>query len=286
MSAMFSTVQNEVRLQRRGTSVARGSAQAESSETTRTGGNRSLERGIEILRAFRPGSDLLGNGELAERSGLPRATVSRLTRTLVDAGLLEEDRRHRAYRLAAPVLSLAHAMRTGSPVLATAGPMMRETAEKMRINVGLAVADREEMVYLESVRYARRVSLRNVVAGQRVPMELTSLGRAWMSQASESMRRALFERFEARRQHGWPAMAAEIDAAIQMVEERGFCWAAWQPQVLALATPLVVPGHPIYVLNMSIADAETIEQAEREVERLHQPLLELGRRISDAIADI
>jgi DNA-binding IclR family transcriptional regulator len=31
--------------------------------------NRSLERGIEILRAFRPGSTLLGNGELAERTG-------------------------------------------------------------------------------------------------------------------------------------------------------------------------------------------------------------------------
>jgi hypothetical protein len=29
--------------------------------------NRSLERGIEILRAFRPGADLLGNGEIAER---------------------------------------------------------------------------------------------------------------------------------------------------------------------------------------------------------------------------
>ena len=55
--------------------------------------NRSLERGIEILRAFRPGSDLLGNGELAERTGLSPATVSRLTQTLVGAGLLEHDRR-------------------------------------------------------------------------------------------------------------------------------------------------------------------------------------------------
>jgi DNA-binding IclR family transcriptional regulator len=79
--------------------------------------NRSLERGISILRAFRPGSDLLGNGELAERTGLSRATVSRLTQTLVDSGMLEHDRRQRAYRLAAPVLSLAHAMRSGSPVL-------------------------------------------------------------------------------------------------------------------------------------------------------------------------
>ena len=41
-----------------------------------------------------------------------------------------------------------------------------------------SVADRDDMIYLESVRYARRVSLRNVVAGQRVPIELTALGRA------------------------------------------------------------------------------------------------------------
>src|SRR5579872_5266919 len=50
------------------------------------GDNRSLQRGIDILRAFRPGIDMLGNGELAERTRLPKATVSRLTRTLVNAG--------------------------------------------------------------------------------------------------------------------------------------------------------------------------------------------------------
>jgi len=147
--------------------------------------NRSLQRGIEILRAFGPGSDLHGNGELAERTGLSRATISRLAQTLVDCGMLERDRRRRAYRLAAPVLSLAHAMRTGSPVLAAAGPMMRKEAERHKINVGLAVADRHEMVYLESVRYSRRVSWRSVVAGQRVPMELTSLGRAYLAAIGE-----------------------------------------------------------------------------------------------------
>ena len=93
--------------------------------------NRSLERGVEILRAFRPGSTLLGNGELAERTQLSPATVSRLPQTLVGAGLLEHDRPARAYRLAAPVLSLAHAMRTGSTVLQVAAPLMRALAEKL-----------------------------------------------------------------------------------------------------------------------------------------------------------
>jgi len=47
-------------------------------------------------------------------------------------------------------------------------------AESKRIDVGLAAPDRDEMVYLESIRYSRKVAFRNVVSGQRVPMELTS----------------------------------------------------------------------------------------------------------------
>jgi len=253
---------------------------------TRSPGNRSLERGIEILRAFRPGSDLLGNGELAERAGLPRATVSRLTRTLVDAGLLEEDRRHRAYRLAAPVLSLAHAMRSGSPVLASAGPMMRALAEKLRVNVGLAVADRDNMIYLESVRYARRVSLRNVVAGQRVPIELTSLGRAWLAVAPRREREATLQRLRERRSKGVEALLEEIEQAAESVRDKGYCWASWQPQVLSLATPLAVPGHPVYVLNISVGDAMTPEQAEQFVSTLSEPLMALAAEIREVIAQI
>lgn len=248
--------------------------------TARGDRNRSLERGIALLRAFRPGSDLLGNGELAERTGLSRATVSRLAQTLVDSGMLEHDRRCRAYRLAAPVLSLAHAMRTGSPMLQVAGPLMREEAEKRKINVGLAMADRDEMVYLESVRYSRRVSWRNVVAGQRVPMELTSLGRAWLAVAPEEVRQRLMAQFRDRRDAGWPALERDIVAAMADVRALGFCTAAWQPQVVALATPVVVAGHPVHALNMSVTGDAAVTEV---VQRLREPLLALARRLGKAL---
>lgn len=51
------------------------------------------------------------------------------------------------------------------------------------------------MVYLESIRYNRRVALRNVVSGQRVPMELTSLGRAYPSTISAARRKLLHASF-------------------------------------------------------------------------------------------
>ena len=140
--------------------------------------NRSLERGVELLRAFRPGTEVLGNAELAERTGLSRPTVTRLAQTLVGCGLLQQDAPTRAYRLAPAVLSLAQAMRAGCNELQLAAPLMREVAERNHLNVGLAAPDRDEMVYLESIRYNRRVALRSVVSGQRVPTERTSLGRA------------------------------------------------------------------------------------------------------------
>jgi DNA-binding IclR family transcriptional regulator len=237
-------------------------------------------RGVDILRAFRPGADLLGNGEIAERTGLSRATVSRLTQTLVDTGLLEHDREQRAYRLAAPVLSLAHAMRAGSPVLAALSPLMWALAEKMRINVGLAMPDRDEMVYLESVRYNRRVALRNVVAGQRVPMELTSLGRAYLAVAGQAQRATLLSHFEARRGNEWRQLKADIETAKHCVEQHGYCVASWQPDVVALAAPLVTPGRPVYVLNVSVTSTMAVVEVEAE---LREPLSTLREQAIAAL---
>ena len=243
--------------------------------------NRSLERGVEILRAFRPGNDLLGNGELAERTGLPLATVSRLTQTLVTTGLLEHDRQARAYRLAPPVLSLAHAMRGASPLLASAAPLMRTASEKLRLNVGLAAPDRDEMVYLESFRYNRRPSLRTVVAGQRVPMELTSLGRAYLAICDDAERDRHFAAFKAHRRSGWVALARAINQSIADVRARDYCSVSWQPQVTAMSTPLIAPGYAPCVLNMSAIGEDIAPLFDTTVA---EALMTLKARILEALA--
>ena len=242
--------------------------------------NRSLERGIEILRAFRPGSDLLGNGELAERTGLSRATVSRLSQTLVGMGMLQQEPLRKGYRLAPAVLSLAHAMRSGSTMLQIAAPLMRTLAESKRINVGLAAPDRDEMVYLESIRYSRRVAFRNVVSGQRVPMELTSLGRAYLATTSTARRKTLYEVFKRRRGTQWSPLLAEIEQSIRSVRESGFCVASWQAEVVALATPITM-AQTCYSLNVSVSTGESVGAV---VEALTVPLLELREAILSAIS--
>ena len=226
--------------------------------------NRSLERGIDIIRAFRQGSNLLGNGEIAERTGLSKSTVSRLTQTLVACGMLQVEAGSRSYRLAPLVLSLAHSMRGGSRVLAIAAPIMKITAERYKINVGLASPDQDEMVYLESIRYNRRASLRRVVSGQRVPMELTSLGRAYLAVAPQEQRTKLFDHFTKVRGQQWPSLLMQIKEAKKAITSLGYCAASWQPEVLALAVPLSAGGH-LYSLNVSVSSDKDPDQLTQEL---------------------
>jgi DNA-binding IclR family transcriptional regulator len=245
--------------------------------------NRSLKRGIAILRAFRPGTELLGNSEIAERTGLPRASISRLTNTLTEAGWLEHDARERAYRLGAPVLTLGHAMRSGSAVLRTATPAMTALARRMHINVGLAVRDDEEMVYLESVRFNARGSQRSVVSGQRVPIELTALGRAWCAVAPDTERAALMAQWKRERRTRWRQLEREIADAAANVARRGYCVASWQPQVVALAKPLVFARMPIHVLNVSVTTSDTVASVVRALE---QPLLALAAQLQEQLDEL
>ena len=237
---------------------------------------------MTILRAFRPGSSLLGNGELSERTGLSRPTVTRLTQTLVGCGALERDARTGTYRLGPLMLSLGLSMRNASICVSKGLPVMSALAEKYRVNVGLSIADRDEMVYLESLRVHRSISPRHIVAGQRVPIELTSLGRAYLSTLTLKQRTLLYDVFAQRNPRRWPQLQLEIERSLESMEAEGYCSASWHPGVIALATPVRCPDLPVHVLNMSLASAHPLakritELADHLMEASHQIALEVER---------
>lgn len=235
-----------------------------------TPGSRSLERGLSIIRAFRPGRPLLTNAEIAERTGLPRPTVSRLTRSLVDAGFLEYDVPAAAYRLGAPFLGFGQTVRQGSTVLAAALPLMREIAEGLYINVGLAVADAGDMIYLDSVRKSRLGLFRHVVSGSRVPLAETALGRAWLAGIGAEARDQVLQRLAAAYGARWERLAAGVRASIEQVETRGYCSVAWQVGMVSIAAPLAVPGQQVHAFNISFTAADDLR---RELELRYAPLL-------------
>ncbi len=243
--------------------------------------NRSLVRGLEILRAFKPGIDVLGNSELSERTGLPRSTVSRLTGTLVRAGFLQHDTRVGGYRLHATVLALAQAMRSGSYILNHAHDELERAARKLNVNVGLAIADHDDMIYLDALRFGPNASLRKVVSGQRVPIALTSLGRAYVSTQKGQALQTLMQRLKTRHARDWHRVRPEIEHSIAEVAESGFCIVSWQPRVIAIATPLIFEHDPVHVLNMSLYTDQEIGTVKKN---LTKPLMALRQTVLDAVS--
>ncbi len=220
---------------------------------------------------------MLGNAELAERTGLPRPTVSRLTRSLVDAGFLAYDHESRGYRLTVTVLSLAQAFRYDVPVIDVAVPLMKKVAEGEKINVSLAVADQSEMVYLESVRESRRGVFRRAEQGSRFPMELTAGGRAYLCGLSGAQRDGVLKTLAARHERDWPRIRREIDEAGRRIARDGYCIASWQPGLTVVAAPLVAPDRSLY--SVSIGFHSGPGQQQELVER-YAPML---RRLVDDI---
>ena len=244
-----------------------------------TPGSQSLARGLALIRAFRPGVGVLTNADLADRAGLPRPTVSRLTHALVDAGFLEYDHVQRGYRLTAVYLSLALSYRRSQIALDLALPLMRALAEVRRLNVGLAVLDGGEMVYLDSVRLSRLGVFRRIVPGSRIPVASTALGRACLSAMGPEDRARLMEVLAEGEGPRWPSIQAAIERALEDIDKKGYCIAFWQEGIVAIAAPLKDPAGRLYSLNVSMQESDFPEP--ESVQRCALLLKQLAETIQE-----
>lgn len=181
----------------------------------------ALGRGLLILRAFDIGDPYLGNATLAQRTGLAKATVSRLTQSLQELGYLHYRAELGKYELAPSVLALCHSYLGNMPVPAVARPAMLELAREGQVNVGLAIRDRLQMVYVESA-LGEPMSGRQRV-GLSVPIQLSAIGLACIGGMPAEQRDALMrELSQSISPADWRAISARIDEATAQVHTRGF----------------------------------------------------------------
>jgi DNA-binding IclR family transcriptional regulator len=211
----------------------------------------ALARGLEVLRAFVPNEGPLGNGEIAHRTGLPKATVARLTHTLTRLGYLTFLERLEKYQLGTAVLSLGYATLANLGIRLIARPFMQELADYARASVSMGSRDRLNMVYIEHCRPDAAITLR-LDLGSRIPVATTAMGRALLAALPDDERRYLMEHFAESDPKSWPRVRAGIEQAVEDYRTRGFTLSVgeWQPDVHAVGVAFKPPdGSPILALN-------------------------------------
>ena len=140
----------------------------------------ALARGLELLRCFSGRREVLGNLDLSNMTGLPKATVTRLTHTLVRLGYLIQVPNSTKYQLHTGVLTLGYEMLANLSIRAIAHPLMEELAEYTESAIAMASRDRLNMVYLDVVPGKSHVTMRRHI-GSQLPIHLTAIGKACLA---------------------------------------------------------------------------------------------------------
>ncbi len=156
----------------------------------------SLVRGLDILRAFRASDPTLGNLELIDRTGLPKATISRLTYALVNMGYLIYHEELGRYSIGPSTVTLGYSALSSMPVVRVAQPLLQRLADNTGVAGALGTRSGREMVYLANARALGPVTLQLNV-GSHLPIWKTAMGLAYMVEmlpaAREDLVRQLIE---------------------------------------------------------------------------------------------
>jgi IclR family pca regulon transcriptional regulator len=213
-----------------------------------------VARALGVLELFNENRPALSPAEIAELTGLNRATAYRFCQTLLELGYLAaaDDRR---FRPGLKTVALAHAALSSYELPDLAMPHLRALEQDTGETVNMAVLDGTDVVYLARVLSAHLITLRLTV-GSRLPAYATSLGRAILAHLPQAEVNDILDRTEmVNRTDRTITSRRALLAELARIREQGF---ALNDQELSLglrgvAAPVFgTSGQPIAAVNLSL----------------------------------
>ncbi|KPI09091.1 beta-ketoadipate pathway transcriptional regulator PcaR/PcaU, IclR family [Actinobacteria bacterium OK006] len=142
----------------------------------------SLARGLTVITAFGEGRAELNLTEVAQATGLARATARRALITLEHLGYVTAH--DRVFRLTPRVLGLGFPPLSRTSLAEIAAPHLTELSQRLHDSVSLAVLTGDEIQYTGRVSTSRVMSV-HITIGTRLPAYPTALGRVMLADLPE-----------------------------------------------------------------------------------------------------
>ena len=234
----------------------------------------ALARGLEILRCFEPKDAALSNSDFAQRTGLPKATISRLTHTLCALDYLVADTRQGTYRLSAGVLHLGFSVLAGMDISARAQDEMRALRDGPNGYITVALAEQHQLdaVYLATSSALERVAL-TVQIGSRLPIFQSAIGKSILVGMDEADRARVLRIARSQGAEVEAEGRRQIAAALAEFADKGFCtgYGTWRGDVNGIAVPLTsLTGGRVYGFNVG---GPAFHVKKKQLENVYAPLL-------------
>lgn len=241
---------------------------------------RALLRGLALLSCFDPATPELTLAELAEGSGLKKATAFRLLTSLVDTGFLRRHPEWNTYQVGASVLPIASAFQQSTALAALAEPLLRKLADETGQTATLALADDGGTVNL-SLAYPDRPLRRMTYVGERHSLHSTATGKAIAAASRYEEVEAVLEAKGMKPETPktivtWPALKADLDE----IRRTGYAFddeEAIQGVCCLGAAIRDYTGRPVAAVSVAGATGEYVGEA---IAKLAEEVVEVADSIS------
>ena len=246
----------------------------------------SIARAFAILRCYKRGERALGNKEIAQRTGLPKSSIARITYTLTKLGYLEFLPQEEKYALGIGVLALGQSFLSGNDVREVARPLMQELADYSQATVALGARDGVHMVFLEICHGNQLFRLRLDV-GERVPRGTTALGRAGYAALSpEDRAHALATYLQSVKKADWAKVREGLDQSVKDYDKYGFCFSFgdWNKNVFAVGVPMLSKDGKKVMAFSCFGPVHEMTRT-RLITDIGPRLVELRDRVGNALGD-
>jgi len=218
----------------------------------------ALARGLDVIRAFRPGQPVMSLTGVAGAAGLARPTARRILLTLEELGYVRSA--DGGFELTPRVLDLGMNYVLSRDLWQLARPHMERLVARTRESCSIARLDGSDIVYVARVAVPKIITLA-VTIGTRFPAMQTSLGKVLLAALPPAdAERALTEPSRSGIIARWQPAPAERAAALREVRARG--WSLTDEQLAAGIRSVAAPlrngdGQVIAAMNVTVHAAET-----------------------------
>ena len=241
---------------------------------------QSFARGLEVIEAFGQ-TPRMTLTEVAEATGLSRATVRRFVHTLVRLGYMRANEKH--FALTPKIMNLGFAYLASQPLVELFDPVLANLSQELGQSTSVSVLDGTDVVYIARQETTSIMRI-NITVGTRFPAYATSMGRVLLAGLTPTELDEYFEvadltevtdrtitdeatlrtELEAIRQHGYAVVEEELEVGLASV-----------------AVPIRNrAGVTVAAMNTSVA---VTTQAPEDLTELLPPLLAAAAEVSNAL---
>ncbi len=230
----------------------------------------ALVHGLSVLECWEASDVWLGNSVIAERSGLTRPTVSRLTAVLVELGYLARDASRRGhFRLTGETLGLGYGSALGSRAAVSVLTELSQLAHELDVYAAFSIRRLDKIQILENVPSPLHPDAVQADVGTLLPICRSVSGLAAISALPENQASDLLSHLRTHYGARWQVLDQHVNRTRTEYSSKGYCTsvAILSQHVGAIAVPIHAAGsEEVFVLACGMPAHEFYaERVERSI---------------------